>query len=862
MPELVTERPAAERAAERAAGGALGGTAGSVALPAYFEPNEGQAPAEFDFVARVGSYAVGLSASGATIVATHASPEHGTPSAWSRMRLLGTNAVARPVGEALLGGVSNYLHGSDSASWVRAVPHFGRITYEDVYPGIDWVFRGDGGLVAYDFVVGAGADPREVRWKLDGAEGLRLDEQGNLIADVGGDQLVHRAPTIYQEIAGRRTVVDGGFIVEGAEGVGAEIGFWLGDYDRALPLIIDPAIGFSTYLGGMASEDLPRIALDEDDNVYLVGSTASLDFPVTVGGNAVTPAGGGEAFIVKLDPGGNTLVYSTYIGGSGLDRGGAISIDGSGRAWITGLTTSADFPLVDALQASLRGPADAFVVRLGAAGDSLEYATFLGGSGGEMGAGIAVDGAGNVWVTGNTDSEDFPTERPVQGSLGAPSDAFVSKLDARGQLLFSTFLGGEQGDDTGFGITVDTDGNALVTGSTASAAFPVVDPVQAEFGGDGDAFVAKFDSNGSQLLYSTTLGGSAADAGLAIAVGVDGSAYVTGQTLSSDFPTRDALQPAPGGPPDAFVTKLNPRGSAVIYSTFLGGEGVDVGAGIAVDGSGNAHVTGMTGSADFPTHDSLQPFLGGGSDVFVSRINDAGSGFTYSTYSGGAGADAGIGIAVDGSGNAYVVGQTSSQDFPTFNPIQADLFGPQDMFLTKYCLSLIFPDELEFGSSAAADRVTVTTPAGCAWIAFSQSNWISLTSPNVVAGSGEVAFVVAANPTGAERVGTINVGGSTFTIRQAEAQVCEASISPTSENFYMVGGVGRIRVETTDDCAWTAVSTVDWISIQGGEKGIGEGVVSYTVQMNGTGRQRAGTIIVAGTTFVVFDWIREPPRRP
>ena len=872
-------RSGPERPAGEASGGPAGSAAGSVALPVVFEPNEGQAPAEFDFVARAGSYAVGLSSSGATFVAMGAKPDEVEPRAFSRMRLVGASPTARPVGETPFGGASNYLRGANPEAWVRSVPHFGRVTYADVYPGIDWVFRGDRGVVAYDFVVGAGADPLQMRWTLEGAEDLRVDERGNLIAAVGGERLVHRAPLIFQDIDGRRRTVDGGFVIDpcavcgttgsvGMEGSGAErarsgsgrvaVGIWVGDYNRAFPLVVDPAIGFSTYLGGMASEDLPRIALDGDDNIYIVGTTASPDFPTTVAGgeSGSGPAGGGEVFVTKLDSEGTTLVYSTYIGGSGLDRGGAISVDRTGGAWITGVTTSADFPVAGALQASLGGPIDAFVARLSADGSSLEYATFLGGSNEESGAGIAVDGAGNVWVIGSTASEDFPTERPLQDVLGGPSDAFVAKLDARGRLLFSTFLGGVQGNDTGFGITVDVDGNAFVTGSTESAAFPVVQPMQPEFGGGSDAFVAKLDAERPALLYATTLGGSAADAGLAIAVDVDGSAHVTGQTLSGDFPTRDALQPTPGGLPDAFVTKLNPQGSATVYSTFLGGDGVDVGAGIAIDGSGNVHVTGMTASADFPTQDSLQPFFGGGSDVFVSRINDAGSGFTYSTYSGGGGAEAGIGIVVDGSGNAYVVGQTSSPDFPTFNPIQADLFGPQDVFLTKYCLSLIFPEELEFGSSAAADRVTVTTAAGCAWIAFSQSAWISLTSPNAVAGSAEVEFAVAANPTGAERVGTINVGGSTFTIRQAEAQVCDARISPTSENFYMIGGVGRIRVNTTDDCSWTAISTVDWISIQGGDKGVGDGVVSYTVEMNGTGRQRAGTIIVAGMTFVVFDWIR------
>ncbi len=626
------------------------------------------------------------------------------------------------------------------------------------------------------------------------------------------------------------------------------------------PLHAAPAIGFSTYLGGLASEDLPRLALGADGSLFIIGSTASPDFPTRAAPGTNEPAGAMfsgdvDVFVAKLDPSGTRLIFSTYLGGSGMDRGAGIAVDDDGAVWITGQTTSPDFPVSEG---SFGGAADAFVAKLSADGAEVEFAAFLGGSGVESGTGIALDAAGGVYVVGTTTSLDFPTVEPLQGELGAPADAFVVKLDPDGpRTIYATYLGGDNSDDRGFGIAVDAAGSAYVTGSAGSA-FPVVGPAQTEYGGGGDAFVAKLDPSGSSLAYATTLGGSEADAGLAITVDAGGSAYLTGQTASADFPTLSPVQRFPGGGTDAFVTKLAADGQSIIYSTFLGGGGADVGGGIAVDGAGNVHVTGMTGSPDFPVENSLQPFFGGGSDVFISRLDDIGSGLTYSTFSGGGGADAGIAIVVDGAGNAYVAGQTSSTDFPTFNPLQADLQGPQDIFVSKYCLSLVFPQERELDSGSGADSFSVTTTSGCAWIAFSESPWIELTSPNVVAGSGEVHFAVAPNASGVARAGALNIAGKAVTVTQNAATACDYEVVPASENFYILGGVGRINVAARNDCSWTAVSNASWISLAGPERGAGSGVVSYVVEENRTGRQRSGTITVAGQTFVVFVWLRNP----
>jgi hypothetical protein len=385
-----------------------------------------------------------------------------------------------------------------------------------------------------------------------------------------------------------------------------------------------------------------------------------------------------------IDP----LIYSTYLGGSGVDYGFGIAVDSSGSAYVTGYTDSTNFPTANPLQPALGGDADAFVAKLNSTGSALVYSTYLGGSGEDYGSGIAVDSSGNAYFTGLTYSTNFPTMNPLQPAYGGNGDAFVAKLNPTGSaLVYSTYLGGS-GGDYGSGIAVDGSGNAYVTGGTTSTNFPTMNPLQPVCGGDYDAFVAKLNSTGSALVYSTYLGGSGEDYGSGIAVDSSGNAYVTGGTGSVNFPMMNPLQPAEadgGLYGDAFVAKLNPTGSALVYSTYLGGNGFDSGIGIALDSSGNAYVTGQTGSTNFPTRNPLQSAYGGGDyDAFVAKLNPTGSALVYSTYLGGSGGEYGSGIAVDGSGNAYVTGQTSSTNFPTMNPLQSAYGGGDyDAFVAK-----------------------------------------------------------------------------------------------------------------------------------------------------------------------------------
>jgi hypothetical protein len=390
---------------------------------------------------------------------------------------------------------------------------------------------------------------------------------------------------------------------------------------------------YSTYLGGSGSERGSGIAVDGAGQAYATGWTDSADFP-TLNALQSTCAGGfhnvcEEAFVTKLSADGSALIYSTYLGGSSFDTGQSIAVDGAGQAYVTGGTWSADFPTQNALQPTFGGSVDGFISKLSNDGSTLSYSTYLGGSNFDRGESIAVDGAGQAYVTGSTWSTDFPTQNALQPDCGGIAsifcgDAFVTKLGAEGTaLVYSTYLGGSF-EEWGWGIAIDGNGQAHVTGYTNSLDFPTENALQPTFaGGDRDAFVAKLGAEGTALVYSTYLGGNNFDQGYEVAVDGVGQAYVTGLTNSTDFPTQNTLQPTLSGLVDAFVTKLGAEGTALVYSTYLGGSNNDQALGIAVDGAGQAYVTGYTDSPDFPTQAALQPGLAGSSDAFITKLQDA-----------------------------------------------------------------------------------------------------------------------------------------------------------------------------------------------------------------------------------------------
>jgi hypothetical protein len=468
------------------------------------------------------------------------------------------------------------------------------------------------------------------------------------------------------------------------------IGFEANESNRQALGTLSIGLVYSTYLGGSGNEDYfgqAGIAVDESDNAYVTGTTNSSDFPTLDPYQATFQGGSRDVFVTKLSSSGNSLIYSTYLGGGGDDLGEGIAVDDSGDAYVTGGTNSSDFPTLNPFQTYNNG--GVFVTKLSSSGNSLIYSTYLDGGNDDYGEAIAVDGSGNAYVTGWTESSDFPTLNPYQPTAQGSIDAFVTKLSSSGSsLIYSAYLGGED-IDWGRGIAVDSGGNAYVTGWTGSTNFPTLNPYQT-YQCCFDAFVTKLSSEGSSLIYSTYLGGSNTDEGFGIAVDGSGNAYVTGYTVSRTFPTRHAYQSTYQGGQDAFVAKLSSSGDSLIYSTFLGGGDAEEGRGIADDGSGNAYVTGWTTSSDFPTLSSYQStYQGGGvnyGDAFVTKLSSSGASLIYSTYLGGGNNDAGYGMAVDGSGNAYVTGWTGSTNFPTLNPYQT-YQGGIDLFVTKLSAS-------------------------------------------------------------------------------------------------------------------------------------------------------------------------------
>jgi hypothetical protein len=642
-------------------------------LPLTFEVNQGQTDDRVDFLARGPGYNIFLTATEAVFALPRA--------AAMRMQLVGSAADPQVQGVDALAGKVNYFRGRDSASWQTKVPIYRRVKYSAVYPGIDLVYYGQSQQLEYDFIVAPGADPNIIKLAFAGVQLTTVDAQGDLVLKTAGGPLRFQKPIVYQLEGGRRHTIEGGYVHRSPH----QIGFRVGAYDRTRPLIIDPILTYSTYLGGSGVEQGFGIAVDATGAVYVTGTTSSTDFPTM---NAVQPARNGiysDLFVAKLTPDGSALVYATYLGGGNDDLGADIAVDSAGAAYVIASTPSTNFPTVNAFQPAQNGGSDAVVAKLSADGSRLIYSTYLGGGGRDFGTAIAVDLAGAAYIAGTTGSSDFPTVNALQPRPpGDSEDAFVAKLAPDGSaLLYSTYLGGTLGDSA-FDIAVDSLGAAYVVGTTEDGDFPRVNPLPVT-GGSFDAFVSKLAPDGTRLIYSTLLGGSSEfELGSGIAVDASGAAYVTGTTGSLDFPTMNALQPQLGGEGDAFVVKIAPEGGAMIYGTYLGGSGGDRGRRIAVDTAGAAYVTGDTWSRDFPTMNPIQRTLGGLGDVFVSKLSPDGASLVHSTYLGGRAYDGGLGITVDLTGATYVTGYTQSVDFPTTTSLQPRCSaGGNDAFVVK-----------------------------------------------------------------------------------------------------------------------------------------------------------------------------------
>ncbi len=716
-------------------------------LPLSFEANRGQTDPQVKFVSRGSGYTLFLTSRAEAILALRKqppkrdplkpadlasmsatlNPDPASPPAVVRMKLVGASARPRVEGLDELPGKANYFIGNNPKKWRSNVPLFAGVKYRNIYPGVDLAYYGNQRQLEHDFIVAPGADPSPITIAFEGPEKLLLDTEGNLVLVLKEGELRFQRPMLYQEVRGVRHEISGGYVLRKPH----EVAFQIAAYDATKPLVIDPVLFYSTYLGGSGSDGCVGsscLAVDSSGNAYVTGFTESINFP-TMNSLQTALAGGRDVFVAKLNATGSSLVYSTYLGGTGGggEVGLGIAVDAAGSAYVTGYTSSTDFPTMNPMQATYGGGSfDAFVAKLDAAGSSLVYSTYLGGGGQDVGASITVNSSGNAYLTGFTRSSNFPTSNPLQPSFGGGSDfgdGFVAELNPTGTaLLYSTYLGGSA-DDAGQGIKVDSSGNAYVSGFTDSANFPTVNPVQPTFGGVEDGFVAKLNPTGSSLVYSTYLGGASRDRCDGIALDSAGNAYVTGFTGSSNFPTTPgAFQTTFAGGfcsfclggsfGDVFVTKLNALGSGLIYSTYLGGSGFDEGSGIAVDSAGNAYIAGTTASTDFPIVSPIQSTFGGGVfDAFVATLNAVGSALVFSTYLGGSDTDVGGGIALDSlpNPNIYVAGYTSSTNFPTTAGAFQTTYGGggRDAFALKIA-NIVLPPGATSGKVTGGGTVNVT----------------------------------------------------------------------------------------------------------------------------------------------------------
>lgn len=670
-------------------------------LPLEFESNEGQTDGRVKFLARTSGFTLFLTAQETVMVqskpATRPRPDQrrsgkriksSSSDARTPIRILfiGANQDSELTGTDELPGKANYFIGNDPARWRSNISTYAKVQYKDLYKGIDLVYYGNHRQVEYDFIVQPDADPNRILFGIRGAKKIEIDDQGDLVLQTANGPIRQKKPVVYQEIDGNRIEIAGTYALRGRH----RVGFELGNYDISQPLVIDPTLIYSTYLGGTGDDQGDAIAVDCYGNAYVTGSTRSTDFPTKTGSYDTSQNGSEDVFVTKLNSTGSALVYSTYLGGT-LDEpywGASIAVDRYGKAYVAGTTTSADFPTTSGAydripSATIAALGDAFVTKLNSNGNGLVYSTYLGGEG-QDGAyyvdAIALDQTGKAYISGFTDSVDFPTTAGAWDITfnGPYYDAFVTKLNASGSaLVYSTYLGGTSDDDA-TGIAVDGAGRAYVTGYTSSLDFPTTSGAyQPANNGSYDAFVTKLNSTGTGLVYSSYLGGTADDIGSSVAVDWAGRAHVAGQTASLDFDTTAGAfdNTFNGGSPfegDVFVTKFNSSGSGLVYSTYLGGTVDEISLNVAVDSGGQAYVTGFTNSPDYPTTSNVYDttFNGAGppwfyGDVFVTKLNSQGSDLAYSSYVGGLFDDVGSGINLDGNGKVYLTGSTNSLDYPT-----------------------------------------------------------------------------------------------------------------------------------------------------------------------------------------------------
>jgi len=807
-------------------------------LPLSFVPNRGQVRGPARYYAKAPGFAAYFERSAVTIVLSKG--ERGQV-----LQLLFRGARSHPTIEALdrRAGRMNYFAGSRRYT---NVPTFGRVVYRDLWPHVDLAFAGARGSLKYQFLVQPGGDPADIRLAYAGADSVSVTGTGALAIHSEIGTIRDARPRTYQRAGDRTIPVASRYAVHGRRGYGFE----LAAYDHSRPLTIDPGLAYSTFLGGEANDRVMDIAVDNGGHAYVTGWTASdstttgPDYPTTPGAFDRT-ASLRDAFVTKLSADGSTLEYSTYLGGDagGSDDGYAIAVDGGGNAYVTGETRATNFPTTpNAFDRTPNGGFDLFITKLDPTGSYLVYSTYFGGSpwrpggnsGHEQRPEIAIDPAGSAYVIGATSSQNLPTTPGAMDSaLGDDVDGFAAKLTPDGSALeYSTYLP-DHSHDLLSGVAVDGHGSAYVTGTTFEPTFVSTPGAYDRSVASADAFVSKLDPTGSSFEYSTVIGGNSSDAGEGIAVDQAGNAYITGRTVFHDSYPEPPYPVTPGAydttarrtgsefDGDGFVTKLNPTGSALVYSTYLGGSQDDSGDDIVVDSRGGAYVVGSTESADFPTTAAaFDSSYNGNFDVFVSVITPTGSHLRYSTFLGGSQNDpnppvigAGTDLAVDAGGDAYVGGGTRSTDFPSTPGAFDPVFGEpstgdtqSDGFASKLAIGFPAPASLTLTPATATNTVgegghcvTATVadafgdPTPGATVRFTVAGDSTATGTATTNASGEAEFCYQ----GPELSGTDQITGVVEPSGPSDTAVKTWVVPPSSENCRVTGG-GQIRAGNDD----------------------------------------------------------------
>ncbi|HRS02215.1 MAG TPA: SBBP repeat-containing protein [Bacteroidota bacterium] len=562
----------------------------------------------------------------------------------------------------------NYFIGNDPKKWASFVPLYGSVQLNNIYNGIDVKYYYDNNLVRYDWIIHPNGDPSKIRIKFEGQDKMHISPDGDLVLETTLGKVEHSKILAYQMQEGTQRIIECKFKDEG-NGI---VSFELGNYNTNKDLIIDPLV-YSTFLGGENVDWATGIGIDNDLNTYITGSTASIAFPISNGPYQKTLAGNSDAYITKINSNASAMIFSTFLGGSNDDHCNKIVIDSFGNSYVTGYTYSDDFPTTEsAWDRTYNDTTDIIVAKLNSTGSSLIYSTYLGGMSWDNGTDIAVDKFGCAYITGYTYSKNFPiTNGALETVYNDSVDAFISKLNAEGtSLIYSTFLGGRS-YDVGYGIYVDSIENVYVSGVTGSDNFPTTQGCLKSKNTKRDFFISKINLEDNKLIYSTYLGGESDDYCYAITVDDKGCAYVTGYTLSKNFPVSEgSFARSSTGDYDAVITKLNQSGSSIIYSTYLGGSKYEVGSCIAIDEKGDAIIGGWTTSRDFPVSEDAFCseycglfFVDESRDAFLTILSPDATHLLYSTYLGGIDEDEICDLCFD-QGCVFITGSTGSYNFP------------------------------------------------------------------------------------------------------------------------------------------------------------------------------------------------------